>query len=159
MRSVFVGLRSGGNIGASVAGRGYDRSVARFEFAFDSLFRAAGLPFGISPRTAWVDVDGTELRARFGVWVVRTPVANVAVTQATGPFQVAKVIGPAHLSLVDRGLTFATNADSGLCVRFHEPVRGIDPLGWIRHPALTLTVADVGGLALALGARSPSETP
>ena len=82
---------------------------------------------------------------------MRTPLDNVVTTQVTGPYQVAKVIGPAHLSLADRGLAFATNARLGLCIRFHEPVAGIDPLGRLRHPALTVTVADVEGLAAELG--------
>ena len=125
--------------------------ASRFEFAFDPLFRAAGLPFGVSPRTAWIEVDEGRLLARFGLWVVRTPLANVAGTEVTGPYQVAKLLGPAHLSLADRGLAFTTNARRGLCIRFHEPVGGIDPLGRLRHPALTVTVADVHGLAAVLG--------
>ena len=64
-----------------------------------------------------------------------------------------KTIGPAHLSLADRGLTFATNRDEGVCIRFHEPVKGIDPLGVLRHPALTVTVDDVDALVASLPTR------
>lgn len=59
--------------------------------------------------------------------------------------------GPAHISLRDLGLTYATTTAQGVCVTFREPVRGIDPLGAIRHPSLTVTVADPQGLVHALG--------
>jgi hypothetical protein len=35
-------------------------------------------------------------------------------------------------------------------VLFREPVPGIDPVGKVRHPGLTLTVADCDGLVDAL---------
>lgn len=41
--------------------------------------------------------------------------------------------------MTDRGLTFATNGERGLVLSFARPVTGIDPLGLIRHPELTLT--------------------
>jgi hypothetical protein len=56
------------------------------------------------------------------------------------------------VSLVDRGLTFASNRDRGVCIRFVEPVRGVDVLGVVRHPGLTVTVEDVDGLIEALAA-------
>ena len=34
------------------------------------------------------------------------------------------------------------NPDEGVCIRFAEPVRGMDPMGKIRHPGLTVTVAE-----------------
>jgi hypothetical protein len=61
-----------------------------------------------------------------------------------------KVFGPPHLSIADRGLTFATNARRGVCIRFHHPVAGIEPLGVVRHPGLTVTVDDPEGLVDAL---------
>ena len=60
----------------------------------------------------------------------------------TGPYSVPKTLGPAHLSFRDRGLTFATTSRQGVCVEFHRPVTGIDPLGLIHHPGLTVTVAE-----------------
>ena len=62
--------------------------------------------------------------------------------------------GPAHLGLTDRGLTFASNGDRGVLISFHQPVGGIEPTGTLRHPALTVTVADVEGLASLLRARA-----
>ena len=124
--------------------------MATFAFRFEPLYRALALPFGVTPATASVHVDQGGLRVRFGLWRVETDLANVAGTERSGPYQVAKTIGPAHLSLVDKGMTCATNRRRGLCVRFHEPVRGLDPLGKILHPGLTPTVADIDGLEAAL---------
>jgi hypothetical protein len=92
-------------------------------------------------------VGPDRLVARFGRWRVDTPLGNVASAELTGPYRPwMKVIGP-HLSLADRGLTFGTNTDAGVCLRFHRPVAGLDPLGVIRHPGLTLTIEDPAGLA------------
>ena len=121
-----------------------------FDFAFDLLHRAFGLPLGITPRTAQVSVDDGQLMARLGPWRVTTSLANVEGTEVTGPFSPFKTIGPAHLSIADRGLTFATNDRRGLCIRFRVPVPGIEPTGRLRHPGLTVTVAAVDDLAAAL---------
>jgi hypothetical protein len=53
--------------------------------------------------------------------------------------------------VTDAGLTFASNGDAGVLISFRERVPAIDPLGLIRHPELTVTVADVHGLTAALG--------
>jgi hypothetical protein len=124
-----------------------------FPFRFSIRYRLAGLPFGITPATAAVHVRDAELAVRFGPWRVRTPLANVASTAVTGPYSFLKTGGPAHLSFADRGLTMATNGARGLCIVFHEPVPGIEPTGSLRHPALTVTVADCPGLAAVLAAR------
>ena len=126
-----------------------DRSATggqTFRFRFDPRYRVAALPFGITEAGAWVRVDPGGFEARFGPWAVRTPVANIAGTEVSGPYGFLRTAGSARLSFSDGGLTFATNGDEGLCVRFHEPVRGIDLAGVLRHPGLTVTVADVDGL-------------
>jgi hypothetical protein len=119
----------------------------RFPFAFARSYLVAGLPLGITPRTAHVEVDDAELRVRFGAWQLRTPRSNVAGTELSGDYAFLKTAGPPHLSFTDRGVTFATNGDRGVCVRFHEPVRVLWPL---KHPGATLTVADPEGLRRAL---------
>jgi hypothetical protein len=81
---------------------------------------------------------------------VKTPVANVVGVTPTGPYSALKTMGPAHVSLVDRGLTFASNRRQGLCIRFRRAVPGLAPTALVRHPALTVTVDDVDGLARAL---------
>ncbi|MGH3537260.1 MAG: hypothetical protein ACRDQJ_03010 [Pseudonocardiaceae bacterium] len=74
-------------------------------------------------------------------------------TAVTGPFSFLKTAGPAHLSVADRGLTMATHDARGLGITFRKPVPGIEPTGLLRHPAITLTVADCQGLAAVLTAR------
>ena len=121
----------------------------RFAFRFDPRLRGLARLFGIKPEKAFVEIDGS-LMARFGPWQVATTAENLAGATITGPYRTAKVAGPAHLSLADRGLTFASNTDRGVCIRFRRPVRGIDPLGIVRHPALTVTVEDCEGLLRAV---------
>lgn len=104
------------------------------------------------PATAWVDVADGELRVRFGPWSLRTPLGNVAGTEPTGDFAFVRTAGPPHLSFADRGVTFATNGDLALCVRLHDPVKVLDPFGFVRHPGATLTVTDPAALARELEA-------
>lgn len=123
-----------------------------FPFRFEPLYRRLARPFGVTPASARVEVGGGVLVARFGPWRVQTPIGNVTGHEVTGPFSLLKTVGPAHISLTDRGLTFATNRERALCVRFRAPVAGIDPAGVLRHPGLTVTVADIEGLAAAIDA-------
>ena len=121
-----------------------------YPFAFDPHYTVAGRLFGIEPRSAYVAVADGRLMARFGPWLIDTPVHNVGRMALTGPFSTLRTIGPARLSGRDHGLTFATNADSGLCLSFGEPIRGIDPFGLVRHPGLTVTVAEPEAVAEAV---------
>jgi hypothetical protein len=47
-------------------------------------------------------------------------------------------------------MTMAATTRGGVCLRFREPVRGIDPLGIVRHPGITLGVDDVDGFLRAV---------
>lgn len=121
-----------------------------FAFDFDPAYQWAAWVFGVRPSTAQVTVSGERLNARFGPWKLTTVLSNIHTTTRTGPYSFVKTAGPAHLSLADRGMTMATNGRAGLCIEFLEPVPGIDPTGRVRHPALTVTVADIAGLERAL---------
>ena len=125
----------------------------RFGFRFVPAYRRVARVFGVTPRTAWVDVHGDAVEARFGPWHVRTALLNVMNVEVTGPYAFLKTAGPARLAVSDRGLTFATNGDRGVLITFRVPVPGIEPLGLLRHPELTVTVADVDSLATLLRAR------
>ena len=125
----------------------------RFSFRFDPVYRRFARLFGVTPERAWVEVREDEFEARYGRWRVRTPISNVAGAEATGPYSFFKTAGPARLAITDRGLTFASNGDRGLCITFHSPVSGIERSGRIRHPELTVTVLDIDGLVEALGRR------
>ena len=109
----------------------------------------------MTPERAWVDLGEEELEARYGRWRVRTPVSNIAGCRGDRAVSFLKTAGPARLAITDRGLTFASNGDRGVCITFHSPVLGIDPFGRIRHPELTVTVLDVDGLVEALARQDP----
>jgi hypothetical protein len=125
-------------------------TAQRFSFRFAPAHRVAALPFGVLPSTTWVEVDAARLRARFGLWTLDTPLANIAEVTVTGGYSFLRTAGPAHLSLADHGVTFATNGDRGVCVCFHEPVRVLDPTGHLRHPGATFTVEHPDALVAAL---------
>jgi hypothetical protein len=122
----------------------------RFQFRFSTGHRLAALPFGVTPRTAWAELDQGELRVRFGPWRLRTHLANIDGIEESGGYAFVKTAGPAHLSLADRGITFATTGDHGLCLRFVEPARVDFKLGHLRCPGATLTLADPDGFRAAL---------
>ena len=114
----------------------------RFEFDFDYPMAASLAAFGILPGTAHVDVAGGELRATFGPWSFRTPLANIAGTEVTGPYQWYRVYGVRY-SLGDHGVTYGTNAKTGLMITFTEPVGALVPGGYgPKNPNATLTVVD-----------------
>jgi hypothetical protein len=122
----------------------------QFTFDFADRYRLPARLFGVTEHSASVVVAAGELICRFGLWSVRTSLLNVSDVSVTGPYSWLKTAGPVRLSLSDRGITMATNGIRGVLVRFHHPVAGIDPLGLIRHPNLTVTVADCTGLASVL---------
>lgn len=125
----------------------------RFDFSFAPTYRPLARVFGITPSRAWVEVSKDTLDARFGPWRVSTPLRNIVGVAITGPYAFFKTAGPARLAITDRGLTFATNGERGVRISFATPVRGLDPLGLVRHPELTVTVTDTDRLAALLDER------
>lgn len=122
----------------------------RYGFAIDPRYRVLLLPFGVlDPADAEVVLDEDRLLVRFGHWSLATPTRNLAGAQVTGPYRASKVLGP-RLSLADRGVTFGTSTERGVCIRFHRPVPGLEPLGVLLHPAVTVTVQDPEALAAAV---------
>lgn len=124
--------------------------VARFDFLFAPTYRSAARVFGIKPSTAWVEVSDERLEARFGPWRVSTPINNVIDATITGPYAFLKTAGPARLAITDLGLTFASNGAQGVLITFARAVSGLDPLGLLRHPELTVTVRETARLAALL---------
>lgn len=120
----------------------------RFEFRFARPYLLAGLPFGVTPSGCHVLVSAGRVAITFGPWSADVALDNIAEVTITGPYKFIKTAGPAHLSLADRGVTFATNGDRGVCLVLRTPVRGIEPTGLLRHPSVT--VADCDGLTAAL---------
>src|SRR5512133_4110071 len=125
----------------------------RFGFAFSRPYRVLARAFGITPATAWVDVGDEALDARFGPWRVSTPLANVTDVAVTGPYAFWKTAGPRaprdHRPRPD----VRDQRGPGRAYLVSGPVRGLDLLGVLRHPELTVTVADVDRLAELLSAR------
>ncbi|MEU4517034.1 hypothetical protein AB0G05_46760 [Nonomuraea wenchangensis] len=129
----------------------HDGETRRFAFAFEDRYRPLLRLLGIRPDTCELTLNADVLRVRFGPWVVLSPRANVAGAELSGPYSAVKAIGP-HLSLADGGLTFGSNTRQGVCIRFRRSVSGSEPLGVLRHPALTVTVEEPARLLDALRA-------
>jgi len=119
-----------------------------FPFAVDKRLAPFWLPFGFRPGRDGVTVtdDGIFL-ARFGFLRLETPLGNIDEAHVTRDYRWWTAAG-ARMSVADKGLTFGTNRSAGVCVHFREPVPS--PLRRKGHPALTVTVADVDGLAARL---------
>jgi len=115
-------------------------SIEQFEFEFDPQFRPFLALIGVTSGTAHVTLTADRLVARFGPWTCETSIGNVRDVCRTGPYHWYKAIGPRG-SLVDRGLTFGTTTSGGVCVLLREPVPGLAPVGSLRHPGITLTLA------------------
>ncbi|GAB1822548.1 hypothetical protein [Herbidospora sp. RD11066] len=120
-----------------------------FSFAIDERYRWPLLLLGVRPATCGLVVTERGIRVWFGPWTVATDIGNLASAEVSGPYAAIKAIGP-RVSLADRGLTFGTNTRLGACLKFHRPVRGIEPIGLLRHPGLTVTVADPHALVARL---------
>lgn len=126
----------------------------RFEFRFAPAYARAARPFGITPQNAWVEVGDRDLEARYGRWRVITSLTNLEAVEITGPYRFVQTAGPPRLGITDLGLTFASNGDRGVLLSFRRKVGG--GLGPLRHPELTVTVADPEALVTAIRARMES---
>ncbi len=118
------------------------RTTVEFPFRFAGLVGFASRLFGVRADRAHGVVSVESIEIRYGRWVLNTALSNIRSVDVTGPYRIWRVAGPPHLSLADGGLTFATNAQRGVCITFHEPVPGLLPFGIMPHPNLTFTVAE-----------------
>ncbi|TPG28095.1 hypothetical protein [Mycolicibacterium hodleri] len=121
-----------------------------FAFRFARSYQLAAFPFGVTPSTCDVQLGDDRLVARFGPWRTEILLQHITNVSITGPYGFVKTAGPPHLTFGDRGLTFATNGDRGVFIEARVPFRGIEPIGVLRHPNLTITVADCDALSSAL---------
>lgn len=126
-----------------------------FEFAEDSRARLVLLLLGVTPSRASVVVDDSTVRVRFGPWSLETPLANIADTTVTGPFGFLRAVG-IRVSLADRGVTFGSSPAAGVCLRLRDPVSvRLGPLALpLKHPGVTVTVAEPQALAARISAAS-----
>jgi hypothetical protein len=121
-------------------------ATGTFGFRFEALMIPAAALVGVRPSNAKVEVGEDDVSVRFGHWSMSFPRSDVESAEVTGPYHLLKVAGPPHVSFSDRGVTFATNRQTGVCIRLLRPRPAIEPLGLVRHPALTVTVDDPDGL-------------
>ena len=143
-------FRSAGWLVNAENGNGLPMSARVFRFEVSERLRPWSRLFFVDPDTCTATIEQEQLTVSFGRWSLTTPISNIADVAITGPYTWWKVAGPARLSLKDRGVTFATTDERGVCISFVEPVAAIEPTGVLTHPSLTLTVADVDGFVEAL---------
>jgi hypothetical protein len=133
--------------------------IETFEFAFEPRYARLLRLGGLTPETTLVTVSDDEFRVRFGGWKLSTPLANCTGTCLTEGYHWWKALG-ARGSFKDRGVTFGTSTDRGVCVLFAEPVSALVPGNLMKHPGCTVTVEDCEGLIAALERRGvPPNAP
>jgi hypothetical protein len=125
-----------------------------FKYAIDRRYLPVLLPFLLRPSRDGVTLTDDGFTATFGIVKVTTPRANITGAHITRHYRWWTAFG-VRMSNADDGLTFGTNRNAGVCIHFAEKVRS--PLRRSGHSALTVTVADLQGLASALG--SADERP
>jgi hypothetical protein len=121
--------------------------VGYFRYAIDKRFVPMLVPFLLRPSRDGVTLTDHEFVATFGLVKMSTPRANITGAHITRNYRWWTACG-VRMSFADDGLTFGTNRDGGVCVHFADKVTS--PMRRSGHSALTVTVADLEGLATAL---------
>jgi hypothetical protein len=102
-------------------------------------------PFGLRPKRGGVTIThGSQVQSDFRIRQDRTPLSKIDRAHVTRNCRCWTAVG-ARTSFVDDGFTFGTNCAAGVCVHFCDPV--VCRLRRKGHSALTVTVADLDGLA------------
>lgn len=118
-----------------------------FDFAFDPQWRGlVKVVTGATPANSHVTIGDGRLVVDFGRYGIDTPIANVKDVQVTRDYSWYKAIGMRG-SMVDKGATYGSSTAGGVCVCFHDALRAGLP---VASPGLTVTVADIEGLAAAV---------
>ena len=119
-----------------------------FAYAIDIRYLPVLVPFGLRRAKDGVTLTDDSFLATFGFFRLATQLTNITGAHITRHYRWWTAFG-VRGSRVDDGLTFGTNHDAGVCIHFAEKVPS--PLRRSGHSALTVTVADLDGLAGALG--------
>jgi hypothetical protein len=120
-----------------------------FGYDIDRRYLPVLLPFLVRPSKDGVTLtDEGSFIATFGLLQVVTTLSNVVGAHLTQNYRWWTSVG-ARLSRADDGLTFGTNSRSGVCIHFEQKVPS--RLRRSGHSALTVTVADLEDLIMALG--------
>lgn len=123
-------------------------AAQRFAFAFAPRTRRLLALGGFRPATCEVVLDDERFAARFGRFRAVTPVTNLRDACITRGYRAIKALGPRG-SFADRGATFGTTTEAGVCVRFHQPIAILAGQRML-HPGLTVTVAEPEALLEAV---------
>lgn len=108
-----------------------------FPYRYDRRLAPMWLPFRAWSGPQGVELTDDRLAARYGPLRVTVPLSQIQGAHLTGPYRWWTAVG-ARLSLVDDGLTFGTNATSGVCIHFNPRIGRV--IGLRDHSALTVTV-------------------
>jgi hypothetical protein len=128
-----------------------------FGYAIDKRYLPVVLPFLLRPARDGVTLtDEGSFVATFGLFKIATPRANISGAHITRHYRWWTAFG-VRMSRADDGLTFGTNHDAGVCIHFANKVPS--PLRRSGHSALTVTVADLEGLTMALGGDKEEPAP
>jgi len=120
-----------------------------FGYDIDRRYLPVLLPFLVRPSKDGVTLtDEGSFIATFGLLQVVTPLSNVVGAHLTQNYRWWSAVG-ARMSRADDGLTFGTNSRAGVCIHFEQKVPS--RLRQSGHSALTVTVANLEGLIMALG--------
>ena len=118
-------------------------------------YRLPGAAFGVRPSTAWVEVDDSMFKARYGPWRVTTPLANITGTEVTGPYAYPKTAGPGPpRDHRPRALVHAERRPRPADPLRRRPSAASTRSGLMRHPELTVGVAEPERLAEAIASRT-----
>jgi hypothetical protein len=121
--------------------------IRRFPMPIADRWVLPLLLFGVRRKTAYVKLGDGRFVARFGWSRAETSLANIASFRITGPYRWWRAIGLRRtVGLGDKDVSFGTTARGGVCLTFRERIR----VGFLRTSELTVTVADLDGLAAAL---------
>jgi hypothetical protein len=126
-----------------------------FGYAIDKWFLPVILPLGFKRDSDGVTLtDDGSFVATFGFFKLATPLTNITGAHITRNYRWWTAVG-VRGSQADDGLSFGTNRQAGVCVHFAEKVPSA--LRRRGHSALTVTVADLEGLAGALARPGPDD--
>ena len=118
-----------------------------FAYAIDRRYLPVLVPFGLRRTKDGVTLTDDSFLATFGFFKIATQLTNITGAHITRNYRWWTAFG-VRGSRVDDGLSFGTNHDAGVCIHFATKLPS--PLRRSGHSALTVTVADVEGLARAL---------
>jgi hypothetical protein len=127
--------------------RGTMRSMTHFPIRVEPRYRLVLRLFGVRDGNAWVDLDETMIRSRFGWASMETERANIERWAIEGPWRAITALG-IRMSIRHRDITFGGTPRGGVRIDFRRPIR----FGLLRPPAFYLTVENLEGFAAALAA-------